>query len=189
MEWRELGRNDAQSSISAGPWRGLFSADSNDVFRVRLHDCHILEAPPDRIRQQLLESEDVRRQSNAGYKPLVIIRSYEGRMELKVERGNKSGAELWGKKLKLAQDAGASSVDGKLKVDTADNQQLRISWTEPVVFAYEAAEARLFADHLGATPDKVEFKPVRASTRTILTEPSQSPTTTASDTAGSKKND
>ena len=39
MEWRELGRNDAQSQITAGPWRGLFSAESDDVFRVRVHDC------------------------------------------------------------------------------------------------------------------------------------------------------
>lgn len=189
MEWRELGRNDAQSQITAGPWRGLFSAESDDVFRVRLHDCRVLEAASDRIRRQLLESEDVRRQSNAGYKPLVIIRSYEGRMELKVERGNKSGAELWAKKVKMAQDAGGSSVDGKIKVATADNQQLVISWTEPVVFAYEAAEARLFADHLGATPDKVELTPLRASTATIPVAAAQSPTPTASDIPGSKKND
>ena len=189
MEWSELGRNDAQGQIGAGPWRGLFSAETDDHFRIRLKDCHILEAIPDRIRSQLLKSEEARRQANAGYKPLVIVRSYEGRMELKVERGNKSDAELWAKKVKLAQDAGGSSVDGKLKVATTDDQQLIISWTEPVVFAYEAAEARLFADHLGTTADKVELTPMRASAAMIPPEPAQSLTPSASDTPASKKKD
>ena len=188
MEWRELDRSDAQSHLNAGPWSGLFSAESNDVFRVRLHDCRILEALPERIRNQLVQSEDVRRQANAGYHPLVIIRSYEGRMDLKVERGNKSNAALWAKKVKLVQDAGGASADGKLKVAAADDQQLIMSWAEPVVFAYEAAEARLFADHLGGAPDKVELTPVRETTAAIRSAaPMDSP---ASDSdAASKKND
>jgi hypothetical protein len=187
MEWHELARNDAQSHLSAGPWSGLFSAETDDIFRVRLHDCRILEAAPERIRRQLVESEDVRRQANAGYKPLVIVRSYEGRMELKVERGNKSNAALWAKRVKLAKDTGGSSADGKLKVAAADNQQLIMSWTEPVVFAYEAAEARLFADHLGAAPDKVELTPVPESTVTI--RPDASADSPVSADTPSKKND
>jgi hypothetical protein len=188
MEWRELGRSDAQSHLSAGPWTGLFSAETNDVFRVRLHDCRILEALPERIRNQLLQSEDVRRQANAGYKPLVIIRSYEGQMELKVERGKKSNAELWAKKVAFVQDRGGASADGKLKVAAADDEQLVIAWTEPVVFAYEAAEARLFADHLGGAPDKVELTPVGESTAPI--RPAASADSAASDSdKASKKND
>jgi hypothetical protein len=101
MEWRELGHNDAQSQIGAGLWRGLFSAETNDVFRVQLHSCRILEASPERIRNQLLQSEDVRRQADAGYKPLVIIRSYEGKLELKIERGSNSNATLWANKLAI----------------------------------------------------------------------------------------
>ena len=188
MEWRELGKSDAQSQISAGPWRGLFSAETDDHFRIRLKDCRILEASTDRIRAQLLKSEDVRRQANAGYKPLVIIRSYEGQMELKVERGNKSDAQLWAKKVKLAQDAGGSSADGKLKVATADDQQLVVTWAEPVVFAYEAAEAKLFAEHLGMTADKVDLTPVRASAATILAEPAEPASASAVEAPASKKN-
>jgi hypothetical protein len=184
MEWRELGRNDAQSQIGAGLWRGLFSAETNDVYRVRLEDCHILEATPALIRRQLLQSEDVRRQANAGYKPLVIVRSYEGKLELKIERGSKSDAELWAKKVKLAKGASETSIDGKLKVSSEDDQHLVISWDEPVVFAYEAAEARIFADHLGTAPDKIELTPLRSSEATI---PSSIPVPTAVDTSDSKK--
>jgi hypothetical protein len=189
MEWRELARDEAQSQITAGPWRGLFSAETDDVFRIRLHDCRILEAAPERIRKQLLESEEVRRQSNAGYKALVIVRSYEGRMELKVERGSKSSAELWARKVKFAQEVDGLSLDGKLKVASADDEKLVLSWTAPVVFAYEAAEARLFADHLGVKPDKVELTPLRASKATSPAEPAQSPTTPAANSLDSKKND
>lgn len=87
---------------------GYSRVKTNDVFRVRLHDCRILEAAPERIRSQLVQSEDVRRQANAGYKPLVIVRSYGGRMESKVERGNKSNAGLWAKKVKLANETGGA---------------------------------------------------------------------------------
>ena len=188
MEWRELGKSDAQSQITAGPWRGLFSAETDDHFRIRLKDCRVLEAAPDRIRAQLLKSEDVRRQADAGYKPLVIVRSYEGQMEMKVERGSKSAAQLWAKKVKLAQDAGGTSADGKLKVAAADDQQLVVTWAVPVVFAYEAAEARLFAEHLGTTADKVELTPVRASAATILAEPAQSASPAEAEAPASKKN-
>lgn len=186
MEWTELGRNDAQSQIGAGLWRGLFSAETNDVYRIRLQDCHILEASPELIRRQLLQSEDVKRQANAGYKPLVIVRSYEGKLELKIERGSKSDAELWAKKVKLAKDASEASIDGKLKVSSDDDQHLLISWDEPVVFAYEAAEARIFADHLGASPDKVELTPLRSADATI---PSGIASPTALGTSDSKKNE
>jgi len=187
MEWRELGRNDAQSHLSAGPWSGLFSAETNDVFRVRLRDCRILEALPERIRDQLIQSEDVRRQANAGYNPLVIIRSYEGQMELKIERGSKSNAALWATKMKLVQDADGATSNGKLKVAAADDQQLVVAWTEPVVFAYEAAEARLFADHLGGTPDKVELTPGRESAVMIQAAASTDFSPPPQDAASKKK--
>jgi hypothetical protein len=189
MDWRELDRSDAQSHLNAGPWSGLFSAETSDTVRLRLRDCRILEAAPEPIRKQLVESADVRRQANAGHQPLVIVRSYEGRLELKIERGNKSNAAVWANKLKVARETGAvTSADGKLKVAEADDQHVVISWMEPVVFAYEAASARLFADHLGSTPDRIELTPVREATATIARAGSvrSDPTTP---NAPSKKND
>ena len=156
MDWRMLSKADAASRFSGGPLQALFSSSVDDVISISLVDCQVFEATAVQLKELLLKSDDMLRQANLGREPLVIVRSYAGKMSLKIRRASSSTSEGWAEKVKVAKTATGS---GQFAVAEADEEHLTLAWTTPIVFAYEALEARIFADHLGASPDSVEFKP------------------------------
>lgn len=163
LQWADLSKSDASSRLSGGPFRGIFSSDTDDKVSLNLHNCRVLETDVSQLKQRLLGVDSILKQADKGAPVLVITRAFEGQMEMKLQRGARASGEVWSEKVKLARSASSATANGEIKVSTANDDQLIVQWSEPVVFAFEAVEAKLFASHLGTKPDKVDFKPVGTS--------------------------
>ena len=160
LEWGTLTKSDASGGVGAGLFDTLFKQESFDKISLRATECRILELPLQKVRERLLESDEVVKAADAKTPVFVIIRSYMGKIEMKITKDSKTSGEAWTEKVEEAEGIAERAGKGNLGITSKSDRDMVITWQTPTVFAYEAMEANLLTTHLGTDPNEVELKKV-----------------------------
>jgi hypothetical protein len=155
--------NSTGSKVNAGSDAGILSllyGDSGE-FKVdlRAKNCRSIELPIDKLKKRLLGSEEVKAQAAQGRDPLVVVRSYEGVVTLRISRTGSTSAQAW-QKAKSSTKEAAGFPNSKISVQGESDDSLEVTFKESIVFAYEMVAAKLITTHLGSEPNDVQFTPV-----------------------------
>jgi hypothetical protein len=138
LDWSLLVNQDAVSAVASNYFGTLFNAENNHRISMRISECQVAEVSASQVQAGLAETSDP--QNVASARMVVILRSYTGRLELKIERGNRCPIDVWRIQLQRLKEVSASSQGLTIQITTATDQQLNVVWREPVVFAFEAAQ-------------------------------------------------
>ena len=161
LGWVNSTGSKVNASSDAG-FLGLLYGNSGE-FKVDLRaaKCRSIELSLDKLKQRLLKSEEVKTQAAQGVEPLVVVRSYEGLVTLRISRNSSTTVQAWEQAQAAAKET-ASYPNSKIQVQGGGGDSLEVTFKEPIVFAYEMVAAKLIATHLGAEPNDVQFKSVTA---------------------------
>lgn len=159
LGWVNSTGSKLNTSADAG-FMGLLYGDSGN-FKVDLRatKCRSLEVPLDKLKKRLLGSEEIRAQAAQGREPLVVVRSYEGLVTLRVGKSSATSAEVWQKAKDSAKET-ANFPNSKVAIKGESDDSLEVTFNEPIVFAFEMVAAKLIATHLGADPNDVQFRSI-----------------------------
>jgi len=150
-------RQSVTSSLLSGV---LQQQDLGDV-TIDIHGLTVVTMDSSRIKRRLLQSDEALDLYNHGKDPLVVLKSYEGIVELTMHNTSQTSAkgnEPAQDKTEILRSRGFT-VQGA--VEGSGSHDMRMTSNAPIVFAYEAAHAKFATSNLGPRPDTVEFTPVR----------------------------
>ncbi|MBV8589503.1 MAG: hypothetical protein JO212_05490 [Acetobacteraceae bacterium] len=108
------------------------------------------------LKKKLLASEAARSAANHGTVPLVVFRSYEGKITFSLNRQQNTSANAWAK---VKADAAQLHASGELASDSA----VIFTLPQPIVFAFEVMKAAYVTTHLGGAPNQITLVKIPAS--------------------------
>ena len=162
LDWTSANLSSASGS-NAGPIGALFANSQGVKIEIRAVNCKVIEMTLADLKRRLLASSDVLDQAAKGNRPMVIVRSFEGRLEIRLAKTGKTSADVWIGVKKRSKDLIEPSGKQDVELQDKGTDEMVMSWKEPVVFAYEVVEAEIITTRLGVRPDDVRFTPVPAT--------------------------
>jgi hypothetical protein len=179
LDWSLADSSTASGTKGAGPLGALFSNTQGINTELRVRGGRVIEMTLLDLKRRLLASSDVLDQAARGNKPMVIVRAFEGELELRLTKSGAVSGDVWLGKKKLAEAVKAPSGQQEVEVHDNGSNQTTISWKDPVVFAYEVMRAEIITKSMGVQPDDISFSRVPAAELDKLTNlpeahPSQS---------------
>jgi len=138
-------------------------------FEIQVHEGQVVEMKYADLEEHLQETLKLLRASGSNVVPMVIVRSYEGKISVRLKRKQDASATAWAelkehaaKQAKQESDkepAKAPSV--RFETGFMGEDAILLDVPEPVVFAFEVSKVRLAKQqHLGAPGDKIELEPL-----------------------------
>ena len=159
LDWTSANLSSA-SGKNAGPIGAIFANSQGVNIELRALHCKVIEMTLADLKRRLLASSDVLDQAAKGNQPMVIVRSFEGQLEIRLAKTGKASADVWFGVRKRAEELREPSGKQEVEIQDTGSDQMVMSWKEPVVFAYEVMKAEIITTHLGVQPDDVKFSPV-----------------------------
>jgi hypothetical protein len=162
--------------LDLGYFEQLSEGGRTESMTVELLDVVPVEMRIGDIKALLLASEDAKAAAQRNQQVYVVSKAYEGRMDVILEASDNESASAIARGIAIAMPGAKASVEGSVN----KNRQVRVSFSEPTVFAFEVVEASFFSTSLSVELSDVQVSPVRTD---MLPEAAFS----LNNTAGDKK--
>ncbi|MBB6144338.1 hypothetical protein HNQ77_002290 [Silvibacterium bohemicum] len=164
----QLTANDEVAGNALGslgvPWLNEAASSKQEVgLELEVSDGKILEMDVPALKKKLLASQEAQSAANKGTDPIVITRSYVGKITYVLKRKGSDQGSLWQKAPKSNQDSEHFRIDAS----RTQEGEIRVEMLDPVIFAFEASSAHFILTHLGVEPTDVNLTPIRPHTQTV----------------------
>jgi hypothetical protein len=165
MNWAAADTTGANFSVSAGFFSTLLKSAPGVTIAVRATHAHVVELSLDEIKRRVLHSSAMQEQYAKGNNPFVVVRSYEAILKIHIARSSGASVQSWTQKQQAADQGAKTAHSGTpfLLIDKKGENDLEITVSQPVVFAYEVLSVRFVSTSLGTQPDDVKFERVPAA--------------------------
>jgi len=150
---------DAAGSLDSDLIRSAAKDRENVSLELVIDDGTVIELPVPELKRLLLESESAKSAANKGVDPLIVDRAYVGTLTFVLKRKSDAGAKLVSDIAKSG--ALASSTVAKLDATRAAEGELKVTISDPIVFAFEVSAASYITNNLSIAPTDVNFRRVR----------------------------
>ncbi len=138
-------------SLDLGFFKQLSDSGKTKTVSLEISDVVPVEIRAGDLKSILLSSQDSKKAALNEENVYIISKAYEGQMvvTLKTSENTKTSAVI--------EDISKSmpSAEAKLSADKNKEDEIRVSFSEPTVFAYEMMEASFFSTSLSIEPDDV----------------------------------
>lgn len=150
-----------QGSLAAAVFSELVEAGRNVSLSFHCEEARAVEMSARTIRDLVQECTEAGDDSEVDPATLlsVVVRAYEGRIGIRVQRSEHFSLEAWAKLNRDVQDLADSSAEGEVTVSSSVEDEFAVSIVEPTVFAFEAATVD---DFLANVPPSKRKVPVEA---------------------------
>jgi hypothetical protein len=164
LGWAQLADATGKGSVGTGSLGALFGDTESANIEVRAKNCRILDMDLDKIRERLKSTDLMDLAADKTKQITVVVRAYEGVLETKISRKSKTNAEAWKEVQEKAEStssvtSGAGNAAVEVKSNTDD--EILLTWKEPVIFACSVQSVTYFASHLGPKAEGVDLQPLQ----------------------------
>ena len=143
----------ADGSFDLGFFKQLSDSGKTKALSVNIADVVPVEIRAGDLKSILLSSEDAKKAALDDEQVFIISKAYEGQMlvTLKTTENTKASA--------VATEISKSipGAEAKVSADAGKQDEIKISFYEPTVFAFELMEASFFSSSLSIEPDDISL--------------------------------
>jgi len=135
----------AEGSLVQSAFKEIAKAQRNVTLTFRIEDGRIVEMEGDKVRAKLQALRDARPEiadedvASELAKLTVVIRAYEGKLRIGIERTSSMSAEAWADLQKALVET--AEAEAKLDLARETQEELELAVDVPFVFAFLAARA------------------------------------------------